>query len=49
MAGIMVGMADGIGDGDGTAAGIAGDGVRDTGFAPVYHCWWTPWGRRCGV
>lgn len=19
------------------------------GFAPVYHCWWTPWGRRCGV
>ena len=19
------------------------------GFAPVYHCWWGPWGRRCGV
>jgi hypothetical protein len=19
------------------------------GYAPVYHCWWGPWGRRCGV
>jgi hypothetical protein len=19
------------------------------GFAPVYHCWWGPWGRRCWV
>ena len=27
-----------------------GWGPRYYGFAPVYHCWWTPWGfRRCGV
>ena len=18
------------------------------GWGPVLHCWWTPWGRRCG-
>ncbi len=26
-----------------------GWGPHYYGYAPVYHCWWGPWGRRCGV
>jgi hypothetical protein len=29
--------------------GYGWGGPRYYGYAPVYHCWWGPWGRRCGV
>ena len=43
-----LGLDRGYGWGGGWHRWGWGGGPR-YGFAPVYHCWWGPWGRRCGV